>query len=210
MVRTYTLLVFGGPSHIGCHIDINETRNTLGNPQVQVLAGATISNSILNFIISNITSLGTITNCHIRCGGITFSTTDTGNTCIITTSRNGAVITTVLPNRLFWSPDTLDLFNPGLVVNPPVSGTTYQNNNPYPVTIEIPVTYNPSGVAAATFSVNKGFGSVLAVGTIYESEPAGLVTGRIKTAYIIIPSGAYFRFDTVNAVLGTAVVTRLY
>ena len=90
-----------------------------------------------------------------------------------------------------------------LSTSSPVSGTVYQNGTGQPLTIILPVTYSPTTTAAATMT--PALGSTSTPGSLpAESEPAGLVTGRVRSYVLRVPAGWYYSFTAVNATLGTA------
>lgn len=89
--------------------------------------------------------------------------------------------------------------------NPPVSGTVYQNQNPFIMEIRLPVTYSPTSTAAATLVPALGYSST-PTDLPKESEPAGLTTGTIRTYVLRVPAGYYYSFTATNATLGTASV----
>ena len=96
---------------------------------------------------------------------------------------------------------------PTLSANPPVSGTAYQNTNPYDIRLKIPVTYNPTATAAATLAT--GISSTSTVTTTTKvSIPAGLTSadGQILTYEMVVPAGWYFEIVATNATIGTAEV----
>lgn len=97
----------------------------------------------------------------------------------------------------------LALGSPALGVNPPVSGTVYQNTSGAPLQLTVPITYNPTGVAAATCAVAIGPTNNPATSWT-ESEPATLVAGTIQNTYLTVPAGWYFKFTVVNATIGVA------
>ena len=96
---------------------------------------------------------------------------------------------------------------PALTTNPPVSGTAYQNTNPYDIRLKIPVTYNPTATAAATLAT--GISSTSTVTTTTKvSIPAGLTAadGQILTYDMVVPAGWYFKPVATNATIGTVEV----
>ena len=96
---------------------------------------------------------------------------------------------------------------PALTINPPVSGTAYQNTNPYDIRLKIPVTYNPTATAAATLAT--GISSTSTVTTTTKvSIPAGLTAadGQILTYDMVVPAGWYFELVATNATIGTVEV----
>ena len=99
-------------------------------------------------------------------------------------------------------------FSANLPANPPVSGTTYQNTEPYEVDIYIPITYNPTASSPAQAT---GYISPVTpiTGSAVESNniPAGLASeaGLIRTMKLTVPPGWYWAVAVSNATIGTAV-----
>ena len=96
---------------------------------------------------------------------------------------------------------------PTLSANPPISGTAYQNTNPFDIRLKIPITYNPTTTAAATLAT--GISSTSTVTTTTKvSIPAGLTAadGQILTYDMVIPAGWYYELVATNATIGTAEV----
>ena len=96
--------------------------------------------------------------------------------------------------------------NTTLPTNPPVSNTTYQNTLGIALNLAVPITYNPTGGAAATCALNLGpvtpFGSAIST----ESYPAASTTGITTTLRFRVPAGWYYRVLATNATIGTATV----
>ena len=83
----------------------------------------------------------------------------------------------------------------------PVSGTIVQNIGPFAKRLVVPVTYNPTGVAAATLAVALGpTGAPPTIDT--NSIPATAVVGQIVSYTLSVPPGWYYSFTVVNAALG--------
>ena len=97
--------------------------------------------------------------------------------------------------------------SPGSVaIAAPVSGAIYQNTNPWAITVQVSVTYNPLAGAAATLT--PALGPVNPpVALPAESEPAGLVVGRVRTYDLLVPKGYFYGFTAVNTVLGAGQIT---
>ena len=89
--------------------------------------------------------------------------------------------------------------------NPPVSGTAYQNTNPYDIRLKIPVTYSPTSSAAATLATGISSTSTVTTSTKV-SYPAGITTGIINTYEMVVPAGQYFELVATNATIGTVEV----
>lgn len=97
--------------------------------------------------------------------------------------------------------------SPPLSANPPVSGTVYQNTNPYDIRLKIPITYNPTSTAAATLATGISSTSTVTTST-KTSKPAGLTgaDGEIDTYDMVVPAGWYYELVVTNATIGTAEV----
>ena len=94
---------------------------------------------------------------------------------------------------------------PTISTNPPVSGTTYQNTNPFNIRLRIPVTYSPTSTAAATLATGTSSTSTVTTSTKV-SYPAGITTGIIDTYEIVVKAGQYFELVVTNATIGTVEV----
>ena len=92
--------------------------------------------------------------------------------------------------------------SPSISANPPVSGTAYQNTNPYDIRLKIPVTYSPTSSAAATLATGTSSSSTVTTSTKV-SYPAGITTGIINTYEMVVPAGQYFELVVTNATIGT-------
>lgn len=90
-----------------------------------------------------------------------------------------------------------------LPANPFVNGTVYQNNTSAPVTLYVPVTYNPTGTDAATCTV--ALGPTSSPTTIdAETRPGASTSGAIRVYQLEVPPGWYYSFTVVNSTIGTA------
>ncbi len=94
---------------------------------------------------------------------------------------------------------------PTISANPPVSGTAYQNTNPYDIRLKIPVTYSPTSSAAATLATGTSSTSTVTTSTKV-SYPAGITTGIIDTYEMVVKAGQYFELVATNATIGTVEV----
>jgi hypothetical protein len=96
------------------------------------------------------------------------------------------------------------LLTPSLPTNPPVSGTVYQNTNPYDITIDLPVYASTSGTAG-TVAYGKSSTS-----TVTEMTPKFVSGSTSSSAVDIIslrvPRGWYFEFTGSGVTFGTASV----
>ena len=100
-----------------------------------------------------------------------------------------------------------DFVDTTLIANPPVSGTVYQNTNPYDIRLKIPITYNPSTSAAATLATGISSTSTVTTSTKV-SLPSGLTAadGQILTYDMVVPAGWYYELVVTNATIGTVEV----
>ena len=98
-----------------------------------------------------------------------------------------------------------NVVTPTISTNPPVSGTAYQNTNPYDIRLKIPVTYSPTSTAAATLATGTSSTSTVTTSTKV-SYPAGITTGIIETYEIVVKAGQYFELVVTNATIGTVEV----
>ena len=91
--------------------------------------------------------------------------------------------------------------------NPPVSGTVYQNTNPYDIRLKIPVTYSPTTTAAATLATGISASSTVTTSTKV-SIPSGLTAadGQMLTYDMVVPAGWYYELVATNATIGTVEV----
>ena len=121
----------------------------------------------------------------------------TGATTAAAALSNLGGITETQANTLYPS------LTGSLSTSSPVSGTVYRNTTGQPITILMPVTYNPTSTEAATMT--PALGSTSTPGSLPdESEPAGSVVGKAHSYFLRVPAGWYYSFTTVNATLGTA------
>ena len=113
--------------------------------------------------------------------------------------------TTIGSNFRFLNVYPTSKITPTLATNPPVSGTAYQNTNPYDIRLKIPVTYSPTSSAAATLATGTSSSSTVTTSTKV-SYPAGITTGIINTYEMVVPAGQYFELVVTNATIGTVEV----
>ena len=93
---------------------------------------------------------------------------------------------------------------PTLSANPPVSGTVYQNTNPYDIRIYLPVYASTSGTAG-TVAYGEDASS-----TVTEMTPKFISGSTSSTSVeivdLVVPAGHYFEFTGSGVTFGTAVV----
>ena len=93
---------------------------------------------------------------------------------------------------------------PSLAANPPVSGTVYQNSNPYDIEIELPV-YATTALTAGYVSLAKGLTNTPpAIGTQYVSGDTSSTSTQIIR--LRVPAQWAYSFTASGVTFGTASV----
>ena len=116
---------------------------------------------------------------------------------IQTANYSNGNIVKILPNPVVP-------LSPSLAANPPVSGTTYQNTNPYTIEIDLP-TYATTAGTAGSVTIYKGStDSPTAIGYQYVSGDTSSASEQIIT--LRVPAGWYYGFTASGVTLGTASV----
>ena len=104
----------------------------------------------------------------------------------------------------FWDSQNRYLggFSPTLTANPPVSGTVYQNQNPYPIEIDLPA-YAPTSGTAGYVTIAKGSTDTpTAIANQYISgDTSSTSTDIIR---LRVPAGWYYEFTSSGVTFGTA------
>lgn len=77
-----TIIIFEGPSHSSCKVDLNDALSTLTYNAVVINAGTTLLNSFLKSLKGNIRSNGTLKNSFIMTPTYNTSTTDATNVAL--------------------------------------------------------------------------------------------------------------------------------
>ena len=95
--------------------------------------------------------------------------------------------------------------SPSVTSVSPISGTVYTNAGNLPMTVRIPVTFSPTSTAAATLAVAIGPSSTPAVVTT-DSEPAGLLSGSVRSIEFHVPAGYYYSLTATNATINEGVI----
>ena len=119
--------------------------------------------------------------------------------------QNSVVVSSPVPITLRIHIISQNPVSPTIPANPPVSGTTYQNANPYDIRLKIPVTYSPTSSAAATLATGISSTSTVTTSTKV-SYPAGITTGIVETYEMVVKAGQYFELVVTNATIGTVEV----
>ena len=223
----YTIMSSGFISLINCDIEANSVAGNVEKPFYMFYLSSATSNSQTYYPILNVTNCNidweTITPSdytsltmtqiidsnavvNIKKSIIRLNTTGTltelsYSSGVTNISYFAEFLQTISPGMTF----TRYYTTPTLSTNPPVSGTTYQNTNPYDIRLKIPVTYSPTSSAAATLATGTSSSSTVTTSTKV-SYPAGITTGIINTYEMVVPAGQYFELVATNATIGTVEV----
>ena len=92
-----------------------------------------------------------------------------------------------------------------LSTNPPVSGTTYQNTNPYGILIYLPVYTSTSGTAG-NIKASIGPTSTPATQVVNDIVNSGTSSTNPRTVVLKVPAGWYYEFTGTTTTFGTATV----
>ena len=89
--------------------------------------------------------------------------------------------------------------------NPPVSATVYQNTNPYPIEIDLPVYATTAGTAGyVTIAKGASSSSLTTIGNQYVSGDTSDTSEQIIR--LRVPAGWYYEFTASGVTFGTASV----
>ena len=92
---------------------------------------------------------------------------------------------------------------PTLSANPPVSGTVYQNTNPFDIEIDLPVYAATSGTAGyVTIAKGSSSSSLTTIGNQYVSGDTSDTSEQIIR--LRVPAGWYYEFTASGVTFGTA------
>ena len=93
-------------------------------------------------------------------------------------------------------------YTPTLSANPPVSGTVYQNTNPYAIEIDLPVYATTSGTAGYVTIAKGSTDTPTAIGNQYVSGDTSSTATQIIR--VRVPAGWYYEFTGSGVTFGTA------
>ena len=93
---------------------------------------------------------------------------------------------------------------PTLSANPPVSGTVYQNTNPYDIRIYLPAYASTSGTAGTVAIALGSSSSPSTIGTRYISGSTSSSSTDILE--LVVPAGWYYEYTLTGVTLATATV----
>ena len=91
---------------------------------------------------------------------------------------------------------------PTLSVNPPVSGTVYQNTNPYAIEIDLPVYASTSGTAGYVTVAKGSTDTPTAIASQYVSGDTS--SSAVDIVRLRVPAGWYYEFTGSGVTFGTA------
>ena len=94
---------------------------------------------------------------------------------------------------------------PTLSANPPVSGTVYQNLNPYDIEIDLPVYATTSGTAGyVTIAKGSSSSSLTTIGNQFVNGSTSSTS--VDIIRLRVPAGWYYEFTSSGVTFGTASV----
>ena len=183
-----TINVFGGRL-VGLALSGNINNISLYSAYLQVAA-----NGSLLTLLSGISS---ITMQRVICKGASVIFPP------ITLAASGITI-----NALEYDPPTRNtglfatLPSPTIPTNPPVSGTVYQNTNPYDIEIDMPVYATTSGTAGHVTIAKGSTSTPTAIGNQFVSGSTSSTSTDIIR--LRVPAGWYYEFTGSGVTFGTA------
>jgi hypothetical protein len=93
---------------------------------------------------------------------------------------------------------------PSLPANPPVSGTVYQNTNPYDIEIDLPVYATTSGTAGYVTVAKGSTDTPTAIGNQFVNGSTSSTS--VDIVKLRVPTGWYYEFTASGVTFGTASV----
>ena len=93
---------------------------------------------------------------------------------------------------------------PTLSANPPVSATVYQNTNPYPIEIDLPVYATTAGTAGYVTVAKGATDTPTAIANQYVSGDTS--SSSVDIVRLRVPAGWYYEFTASGVTFGTASV----
>ena len=95
-------------------------------------------------------------------------------------------------------------FPPALSANPPASGTVYQNQNPYPIEIDMPVYATTAGTAGYVTVAKGATDTPTTIANQYISGDTS--SSAVDIVRLRVPAGWYYEFTGSGVTFGTASV----
>ncbi|MEM3862147.1 MAG: hypothetical protein QW203_06685, partial [Thermoplasmatales archaeon] len=93
---------------------------------------------------------------------------------------------------------------PTLTANPPVSGTVYQNKNPYDIRIYLPAYATTSGTAGSVAIALGSSSTPSTIGTKFINGSTS--SSATEIIELVVPAGWYYEFTATGVTFGTATV----
>ena len=123
-------------------------------------------------------------------------------------TNNGTLTYFDKKNIIFGNTDAESIVfptnSPTLSANPPVSGTVYQNTNPYAVEIDLPVYATTSGTAGYVTIAKGSTDTPTTISNQYVSGDTSSTSTQIIR--LRVPAGWYYEFTESGVTFGTASV----
>ena len=110
----------------------------------------------------------------------------------------------VVGNLIFSKNVNAPLPVAALSTNPPVSGTVYQNTNPYDIEIDLPVYATTAGTAGSIQILKGPTSTPVAIATEYVNGATSATA--VHLVKVRIPAGWYYEFIATSVTIGTAVL----
>jgi hypothetical protein len=95
-------------------------------------------------------------------------------------------------------------YTPTISANPPVSGTAYQNTNPYDIEIDLPVYATTAGTAGYVTLAKGATSTPTAIGNQFVNGSTSSTS--VDIIRLIVPAGWYYEFTASGVTFGTASV----
>ena len=194
-------------------VNVQSSLNSLTIKNMHFLVGPTAIGSPYNLVKFSGTSSTSITIGKVVVDNISFILTPNSTTTysINLYSLTYATVNELRTNmvRALSSEITLTgvadiLPSPTLSANPPVSGTVYQNTNPYDIEIDLPAYATTAGTAGYVTLAKGTTDTPTAIGSQYVSGGTSDTSEQIIR--LRVPAGWYYSFTASGVTLGTASV----
>ena len=182
-------------------------------------SGGTVFTTVSNIFIHNMSgnaitiggaTYGQITNVNIYQNTTNITLVDNSSSYALGLTVENVYVNGTLEALINGSSNGLKLKNitptpvPTLSTNPPVSGTVYQNTNPYDIEIDLPVYATTSGTAGYVTIAKGSTDSPTSIGNQYVSGDTSDTSEQIIR--LRVPTGWYYEFTASGVTFGTASV----
>ena len=203
----------GGNSTPGLLNIINSSINLTGNDGFINLSGGGTGQNLIGISMKNIQITGTTpTSGYLinnSAGAVismileNFYATIDVNSMTLTSATN--IYYYRVPSKLVVNGSqfiSATIATPSLSANPPVSATVYQNTNPYPIEIDLPVYATTAGTAGYVTGAKGATDTPTAIGNQYVSGSTSDTSEQIIR--LRVPAGWYYSFTASGVTFGTA------